>query len=198
MRVHDECPSCSLGSPGTCLFVRNARQGGFRLFRAGQRAEAIFRVVSGEVLLADGDEPRALRGPGAVLGFESLGGGSYRHDATCVGLTTVCVMARSRLHASAGSSPTLALALAREAAAEVERWARDARGSGRCLSRLAVFLMARPPGAPRVPKATVASLLHMRAETLSRCARQLEVRGAIEAASLEVRDRRALEAAARS
>jgi CRP-like cAMP-binding protein len=176
------------------------RSAGARLFRSGDSADTVYRVVSGEVLLtrvdATGEEqPRALRGAGCLLGVETLVGETYDAGAVCLAPTHVCVLARSRLDAWTTHHAPAARAFAILAAGEARRFAAERDGASSCDARLASFLLERHRNGSVFPlrKRIVASLLAMRPETLSRCLFRLASVGAIEEGTLRVRDVLALE-----
>lgn len=200
-----QCPLCRFGraaGAARCPLVRTPKKAGTRIYRAGAPADGAFYVVEGEVLLVrdggEGEKPRALRGRGSLVGLESVTGGRYEDDAVCTVQTQLCALPRSRLEAWIAQSPAAARAVAELAVEEAQRVAREIPDELPCLTRLARFVLGRHRRGARssLPKQTVAALLHMRPETLSRCARRLGEAGAIDPRSFTVSDEQALEASA--
>ena len=200
------CLTCVLGlaagDPASCPLVRLSRPAGTRLFRSGDRVEVVYLVISGEVLLTredaeGGSRPEGLRGAGALLGIEALGGEPiYGATAHCLVPTEICTLACSRLEAWMGSSTSVGRAFARLAALEARELARSGDEAGPCAVRVAGFLLARHRLGRAAPlqKQVLAGLLRMRPETLSRCVARLSAQGAIDEGSLAVLDAELLEA----
>ncbi len=195
-----QCGACRVGlaaGAARCPWVAAPKQAGARLYRCGAGADAAYFVLEGEVLLVreapGGTWPRALRGAGSLVGLEALRGGPYLDDAICTADTRVCALPRSRVESFLALGPSAAKVVAQLALEEAERVSSE-RAPAPCATRLARFLLARHAQGRRVglSKGTIAALLQMRPETLSRCLRRLARDGGIDPRTLEVRDVRVL------
>jgi CRP-like cAMP-binding protein len=203
---HD-CSSCVLNAQGSCPFVPKAVPAGTTLWMQGDVPGEVLFVREG-LLSQSASEPSgsetmsAVRGSHALLGLEAVQ--SLPSGVTVETLTdaTVCVAEVPVLQRWLGG-PSPANAMLGLALEEISRSSRElTMRSGPSLARVARFLLdfAKLIDAGRqapFSKQHVARLLGMRAETLSRCLRQLVDDGLIESGRhVKVRDAERLAAVA--
>lgn len=205
--VHD-CASCPLNAGTRCPLVHRKVKAGTTLWRQGDVPSEVVFVKEGLYSLSS-TEPSgtesltSVRGPRALLGTESLRGEATTATAEAITDGSVCVGEPSTLKAWMGP-PSPAATMLSLVLDELSRQSRDlALRTGPALARVARFIVASAPlieGGRRAPfsKQHVARLLGMRAETLSRCLRQLEDDGLITSGrSVVVKDEPRLQAVAR-
>jgi CRP-like cAMP-binding protein len=190
------CSECVVNGAGRCPFTTRTVQAGERLWMQGDVPREVLFVKDGLVSLSttepSGEESlSAVRGPRSLLGTEAL---------TDV---TVCASAPTSIAQWVGPA-TPASALVGLLVDEHSRHTRDANlRTGPSLARLARFLLEFSKlveGGRKAPfsKQHVARILGMRAETLSRCLRQLVDAGVIESGRhVRVRDSNRLATIAR-
>lgn len=100
-----DCPVCDgTGVQGHSTPPSRTRvaHDGDRLYRAGQRVDAVYRVRSGTVKTSltapDGEEQvTGFYGPGEWLGLDAMDGGAHRSDAVALDTVSVCVIPFSAL-----------------------------------------------------------------------------------------------------
>jgi len=187
--VH-ECGDCILNSGGRCPFVAKKLKAGSTLWMQGDVPRELVFVRDGLFSLS-ATEPSgtetltSVRGPRSMVGTESLRNQPATTSVEALTDATVCAAEASVvqrwLGPASASSALLTLALD-----ELSRQARELNlRSGPSLARVARFLIEYSKlidGGRQAPfsKQHVARLLGMRAETLSRCLRQLVDAGVIE------------------
>jgi CRP-like cAMP-binding protein len=175
------CQKCLLGRDG-CRFDEQSHRPGAVLFRQGQVPDAVWYVKSGLVLVSSmdggGSETScSLRGPGALLGLETLLGAPVEYEAWALTEVAVCRLKSDEV-ATFARGP-LAPALLQLSVEELVRRQRERIGiRGRAVARLARFLLSAP-GPFEVEHQVLARMLGMRAETFSRALAQLESSGAV-------------------
>lgn len=177
------CSECAVNATGRCPFTSRHVQAGERLWMQGDVPSEIIFVRDG-LLSVSSIEPSgteslsAVRGPRSLLGTESLSSRPAHASVEALTDATVCSTPPSQLQQWVGpQSP--AVSLLNLLVDEQSRSARDTTlRTGPSLARLARFLLefSKLVDAGRkapFSKQHVARILGMRAETLSRCLRQL-------------------------
>jgi len=159
---------CSQGAlPGKVIFVR----------------EGLLAVASTDASGAEGG--LALRGPRALLCLEALLGLPAPTEIRALTDVKLCCLSSGRLIDWVGPESSPARAVVSLLLAELQQRQLDMDWlAGKSLTRVARYLLARdlwPQDDKPVRKQTMARLLGMRPETLSRCLRELVSRGAIDA-----------------
>ena len=199
----DHCEECPLGPSPSCRFKPRPIAAGAQLWEQGAAKPTLLFIKSGLLSLDTVDvEGRALhvgvRGPRSMLGFEALQHAPARGTVVALTPATVCTLAEPGT-LTAGESAQL-LRLAVEELSQVERDV-DLR-TGPALSRVARFFarferLLTPGQRAPFSKRHVASLLGLRAETFSRCLRELSRLGVLASARQpSVRDAAELDAIA--
>jgi len=205
--VHS-CQDCALSAGGRCPFVQKRFAAGSTLWMQGDVPGEVVFVKDGLVSLS-ASEPSgtetltSVRGPRSLLGTEALQGQPSLTSVEALTETTVCAADAPTVQRWVGpSSP--AGTLMNLMLDELARNVRDLNlRSGPSVSRVARFLLEYAKlveGGKQAPfsKQHVARLLGMRAETLSRCLRELSDQELIDSSRhIEVRDRDRLAALAR-
>ncbi len=193
------CDACALGKNGPCLFRPREVPASTTLVLQGSVATQVLFVKDGAVGLsatdASGDElSSSVRGPRAILSLEALAQRTSAFTITALTDTVVCGVDATELRRATGldaqrtlTSSLLGLVLEEHAATLRDH---DLQ-SGSARARVARFLVAysrlmRPGRRAAFSKTHVASLLGMRAETLSRMLRQLEEEGLVLRDTLEI------------
>jgi CRP-like cAMP-binding protein len=184
------CSECAVNSTGRCPFTSRRIQAGDRLWMQGDVPGEVVFVRDGLLSLSS-TEPSGteslstVRGPRSLLGTESLSSRPAYASVEALTDATLCAAPPSQLQQWVGHA-TPAASLVGLLVDEHERNARDTTlRTGPSLARLARFLLdfAKLVDAGRkapFSKQHVARILGMRAETLSRCLRQLVDSGIIE------------------
>jgi CRP-like cAMP-binding protein len=204
------CAACPCGHAagvafgGHCPLVDRRHAAGTTLYLEGDAGPSVWFVKRGAVLLSragpDGVvRPRAVRGPGAFLGLETLIAGRYADTARTTEPTTLCGTTRDRFDRWLGPSGTPARMVVEQLLLVAKDEAtRGAAPDGPAVRRVAAWLLA-PSDRPEVPRHVLASLLGMVPETLSRALANLHEAGAIAVTrrSVTVLDRARLEELAR-
>ncbi len=202
------CGECVVNGAGRCPFSTRTVQAGERLWMQGDVPREVMFVRDGLVSLSTteptGEESlSAVRGPRSLLGTEALTSRPAHASAEALTDVTVCASSPTSIAQWVGPA-TPASALVGMLVDEHSRNARDANlRTGPSLARLARFLLEFSKlveGGRKAPfsKQHVARILGMRAETLSRCLRQLVDAGVVESGrQVRVRDGARLSAIAR-
>ncbi|MDP1917536.1 MAG: Crp/Fnr family transcriptional regulator [Myxococcales bacterium] len=184
------CSECAVGAASPCPFTTRKVRAGEQLWLQGDVPQEVLFVRDG-LLSISTTEPSgseslsAVRGPRSLLGTESLASRPAHSSVEALTDSTVCTSPPSALKQWVGPT-TPAASLVGLLVDENARAARDTNlRSGPSLARLARFLLefAKLVDAGRkapFSKQHVARILGMRAETLSRCLRQLVDMGVIE------------------
>jgi CRP/FNR family transcriptional regulator, cyclic AMP receptor protein len=177
------CTDCALNGSGRCPFVNKKIKAGQTFWMQGDVPRELFFVKDGLVTLSS-TEPSGtetlstVRGPRSLVGTEALQGRPSPVNVEALTDVTVCAADANTVQRWMGPA-TPAATLLGLTLDELNRNARDLNfRSGPSLARVARFLLeyARLIDAGRqapFSKQHVARLLGMRAETLSRCLRQL-------------------------
>jgi CRP/FNR family transcriptional regulator len=197
------CLSCPLGIAagvgrgGFCSLVARRRAPGEIIHLEGTRGATVWYVKRGAVVVSRGGRAVATRREGSLLGLELLVRERYLETARALGGTVLCGLARADLDAwlaDAGRARAILESALRAQSADAPR---GAGVDGPSRARVARWLLDGVDEA--VPRRTVASLLGMAPETLSRALAGLARAGAIATTrrSVRVLDRRALEQVAR-
>jgi CRP/FNR family cyclic AMP-dependent transcriptional regulator len=177
------CSECPLPAAGRCPFVARKLRAGQRLWMQGDVPTELCLVRDGLLALSS-TEPSGtetlstVRGPRALVGMDALHARPSPVSVEALTDATVCAADAATVQRWLGPS-TPVLAMLNLALEELSRTARDLNfRSGPSLARVARFLLAYArliDGGRQTPfsKQHVARILGMRAETLSRCLRQL-------------------------
>lgn len=185
----DHCGECPLGPSSSCRFKPRAVAAGAQLWEQGALGPTLLFIKSGLLSLdtvdAEGRELQAgVRGPQSMLGFEALLHAPARGTVVALTPATVCSLTAPGTLTAEETTQLLKLAVD-----ELTQTGRDVDlRAGPALSRVARFfqrfgrLLAPGQRAP-FSKRHVASLLGLRAETFSRCLRELARLGVLESAS---------------
>jgi CRP/FNR family cyclic AMP-dependent transcriptional regulator len=187
--VHD-CNDCILNSGGRCPFVARKVKAGSTLWMQGDVPREVVFVRDGLFSLSatepSGTETStSVRGPRSLVGTEALQNRPAAVSVEALTDATVCAAEAGTVQRWLGPS-NAASALLTLALDELTRQARELNlRSGPSLARVARFLLEYAKlieGGRQAPfsKQHVARLLGMRAETLSRCLRQLVDAGVVE------------------
>jgi CRP-like cAMP-binding protein len=198
-----DCQRCPLGAaclPAACPWTVEQRSEGRHVAFNGAAVERVSFVKRGYVALhARRGTLQALRGPGALLGVECLSPRAHAHTITALTPVELCTLAADdfRAFALAKSAVTMSLLSQELRNRDLDETFR----SGAAAARLARFLLARLEqggGSYPVPftQETLARLLDLRPETLSRVLKRMRDDGAI-GERLFVRDPAALVALSR-
>lgn len=186
----NHCSECALNASNPCPFISKKVGAGERLWMQGDIPQEVVFVRDGLLGVSttepSGTESLAtVRGPRSLLGVECLASRPATATVEALTDTTLCTSPPSVVKHWVG--PTSAAAsLVGLLVDEHARTARDANlRSGPSLARLARFLVdfAKLVDAGKnapFSKQHVARILGMRAETLSRCLRELVDLGLIE------------------
>ena len=163
----------------SCPFIARRHTGQRTLYLEGDAAKSVWFIRSGAVVLSravgDSDAVQAVRGPGALVGLEALAQERYLDTARLAGPATLCGASRDAIGGWLGPE-TPALALLRHV---VEQQATAApRPSGSARSRVARWLLDEAD-LSAVSRQTVARLLDLVPETLSRILAELAAAGVI-------------------
>jgi CRP/FNR family transcriptional regulator, cyclic AMP receptor protein len=186
-----DCASCTFGkasAPGRCPWSPVSRPAGATLVHEGEIPERLLLLREGLVAKesADGTGSVAVRGPASLLGTDALQGRSARANAVALTPVKMCALSPEQAKAWLGPEQGPARAMLDIALDETARFGdENAWRRGDCLARVARFALAQAtsgsaPGRG-MSKATVARVLGMRAETYSRCLRQLCDRAILDA-----------------
>ncbi len=134
---------------------------------------------------AGGEGSLALRGPRSLLCLEALLGLPAPVEIRALSEVKLCCLSSGRLMHWVGPESSPARAVVSLLLTEFQERQRDMGWhEGKSLTRVARYLLARdlwPEDGKPLRKQTMARLLGMRPETLSRCLRELVSRGAIDA-----------------
>ena len=180
--VH-ECADCILNSSGRCPFVSKRVKAGQTMWMQGDVPREVVFIKEG-LLSLSATEPSGVetlstvRGPRSMVGAEALQSRPSSVSVEALTDMTVCACDAATVHRWLGP-PTPAASLLQLTLEELGRNARDLNfRSGPSLARVARFLIEYSKlidAGRQAPfsKQHVARLLGMRAETLSRCLRQL-------------------------
>lgn len=178
------CSQCLLGAAageGQCPFHPIQLRAGSPLVSQGQVGTWAYFVKDGLLSLSATDENGAeralgLRGPGAVVGLEALKGRPSPVEVRAFGPAVVCRISGETLSRWIGPPGGPARAMVELLLTELERRYQDQeRIQGEAVSRVARLALLLADSSRSVPKNVAARMLGMRAETFSRCLRQLEV-----------------------
>lgn len=203
--VHS-CQACVIGKAvhRRCPFVRREYSARSVVCCQGEVPTTVLFVREGLVALASsdarGDEgDLALRGPRSLLCVEALLGLPAPKEIRALTDLEVCALSSARLAGWVGPESSPGRAVMSLLLSELVRRDQDTGWrEGKSLTRVARYLLAReswPLTQRPLRKLTVARMLAMRPETLSRSLRTLVTRGWIEAGpDHRVRDVSALSA----
>jgi CRP-like cAMP-binding protein len=180
------CPSCPIGVAAArdgCPFVREKHRPKRRLRLRGAPTEKVTFIKRGYAVLSSGTGQRhLLRGPGTLVGWETLteGPGPATHTLTTLTDCETCMLDPDAFRAFVATRAAQVLPLL---VAELESRDGEARyASGPARVRVARFLLARlRRGGAAYPvelqNKSLARVLALRPETLSRVLTQLRARG---------------------
>lgn len=179
-----ECPvgrAAGLDEGRTCPFMARRHAAHRILYLEGEPAGSVWFVRSGAVVLyraiGEADVVQTVRRPGSFVGLEAVAQESYTETARIAGSATLCGATRDVVATWLGPrTPARAILLYL-----LEQLAGDApRPSGSARSRVARWLLIEAEAPSYVPRHTVARLLDIAPETLSRILRELDENGSIE------------------
>ena len=202
------CPMCKLGvasQPDPCPFREQIVKVGECLAVPAGSAGWVWYLRQGWVMVssteASGAELScAVRGPGSMLGLESLAGATFPFELWTLSPVVLCKLAADAFQDWLGWRNLRADTVLGCAVDELAQRASDRQAlSGNAPARVARFLermVPQPEGDEqrlRIPARVIARVLSMRAETLSRALSQLRAAGALEAGrAIVVADREQL------
>ncbi len=214
-RLADSCPMLDgTGAPAEAVPAGRVRvmHEGDRLYRAGDRVDAVYRVRTGVVKTGltapDGSEQvTSFFGAGEWVGLDALDGGRHRGEAVALDTASVCVIPvaalRERLAACGRASRLMVEAMSRRIASRDGMHLTLARDSA--VQRMAGFLLdlsgrraaaGLDPDEIALPmsRGEIASYLALAVETVSRLLTRMQRSGAIRVhrSRVEVLDRDAL------
>jgi CRP-like cAMP-binding protein len=164
-----------------CVFVPRDKRAGEVLYLEGDPATTVWLVRRGAVVLtragAGVECPQAARGAGDLVGVEALAHDRYLDTARVLGPTATCAAPREALDAWLGPpSPARTLL----ASVVTTRRREPPRLAGPALKRVAWWLLSGEGDEGEVPRRTIARLLGLVPETLSRALGQLSARGLVQ------------------
>lgn len=179
----DHCPVSAAAGRDGCPFVHETHGAKRRLRSRGVPVESVIFIRRGYAVLSAGASQRhLLRGPGSIVGWESLtpGTGVATHTLTTLTACETCTVSPANFRAFATSRAAFVLPLL-----VAELASRDGEAmyvSGPAKVRVARFLLARlRRGGAAYPlelqNKSLARVLALRAETFSRVLTQLRARG---------------------
>ena len=186
------CEDCLIGkvAPGGCPFAPQQLPARSVVCNQGELPGRVIFVREGHLALASSDAAGgegglALRGPRSLLCLEALLGLPAPTEIRALSDVKLCCLSSGRLMHWVGPESSPARAVVSLLLAELQQRQLDLGWlEGKSLTRVARYLLARdlwPQDDKPLRKQTVARLLGMRPETLSRCLRELVSRGAIDA-----------------
>ncbi len=205
----NDCSVCSLGvaSQGRCRLTPVTREAGATVCAQGERPSTVYFVKEGFVSLAAVSPKGAelllsVRGPGSLLCTEAVHGDTSLTEVRALSRTRLCGIPGTAMAQWIGpeTSPARAVLDLMLGESRLQRDEVNYR-QGDCMARVARFALAHGPFLSDRPgsvrKQTVARLLGMRPETLSRCLTRLEREGLVDASrGVRVLDARRLAAVA--
>lgn len=199
IRECDRCPIGVASAPRGCPFACERRGVGRHLGFSGAEVDKAVFVKRGYVTLEQGSRT-ALRGPGALLGVECLVPRPRASTVVAVTDVEICTLSAPELRVFALVRPGALLQLLSAELAQRELDASFCSGSAE--ARLCRFLAERRQsggGEHPLPftQETLARLLDLRPETLSRVLKELRKKGVISAEGLFVKDASLLRTLAR-
>ncbi len=189
-----DCRSCTLGraaghpDQGRCPLVCRTRPAGAFVYVEGQRADQVYYIKRGVVVLSrDTGERRGpvawtVRRPGALVGAESLVQHTYTDTARTATESAICtgpVMTFEHwMGAREGAARAVLDVTLRQTCEDAPR---RAGSDGSAVQRVAAWLLEQRHDDParRLPRHLVAELLGMLPETLSRALATLAKSGSI-------------------
>ncbi len=186
------CEDCVIGkaASGGCPFTPQQLPARSVVCNQGELPGRVIFVREGLLALAStdaagGEGGLALRGPRSLLCLEALLGLPAPAEIRALSEVKLCCLSSGRLMHWVGPESSPARAVVSLLLAEFQERQRDVGWhEGKSLTRVARYLLARdlwPEDGKPLRKQTMARLLGMRPETLSRCLRELVSRGAIDA-----------------
>jgi len=178
-----------VGRGGHCPFTDRTYRTGALIYHEEEPGHRIWFIKRGTVVLVrdfDGDSEghvRAVRFPGTFIGIEALVSDYYTDAARAASTVTLCGISRDAIDAWLGPPDMPArVALELTLRASATDRMRSAAPDGTAVQRLAAWLCDEGPRNVMavIPRKSVADLLGMRPETLSRALAELVKLGAIE------------------
>ena len=200
------CEDCVIGKAASrrCPFVAQQLPARSVVCSQGELPGRVIFVRDGLLALAStdsvgGEGGLTLRGPRSLLCLEALLGLPAPTEIRALSDVKLCCLSSGRLMQWVGPESSPGRAMVALLLSELHQRQQDLGWlQGKSLTRLARYLLARdlwPEDGRPLRKQTLARLLGMRPETLSRCLRQLVARGVIDAGrEHRVRDVTALKA----
>jgi CRP/FNR family cyclic AMP-dependent transcriptional regulator len=187
----ESCAECGMTRAGTCPFHETRLAAGSVLVAQGEKPERVWLIRRGTVIVTSvsgtGEETQcSLRGPGSVIGLEAVRDEASSYQAWTLSDATLCGLAAERFRSWTGPrNNPIGVVLDYALDELAERGEERIALAGRTIERVARFLVARRRMEKRdrplrVQHQLLARMLGMRAETLSRCLRQLVDAGVIE------------------
>lgn len=208
----DDCLTCGIGlasKAGPCPFRPLSVKAGTLVLLQGEVAEHVWLIKRGLVLASSVDEAGdeiscGVRGPGTLLGLESVIGRPTAFDAWAVDDLDACRLDRAGVERWLGARDSpMGVALAHALVEGGLRHDERTAVSGGAVLRVSRFLMTRAslqigPDEPlSLKQQHLARMLAMRPETLSRALAKLRQAGAIaEGRVIQVKNRARLAAVA--
>jgi len=195
------CPmarALGCGVSGRCPMKIQEVEAGVTLYAEGEAASRVWYVMSGAVglLRAAGEHrgvgvPWATRREGHLVGDEALLQEEYADTAKTLSVTTLCAAESVALRRCAyeGNADAARALMEMVLHTHCASSLRPSSAEGTAVRRLARWLVEECRGglAPGLPRATIAGMLGMLPETLSRALAALATRGAITVTRKEIR-----------
>lgn len=199
------CVTCPIGAAAgvsagaTCPMAARKRPAGSRLHAEGEAVESVFYVKHGIVTLSrdrDGAAvPHGLRRAKSLLGLEGLVEDTYRDSAHALTDVTVCSAPVERMRAFADKPRGARVLLEATLGAGKSDTPLRATTDGNAKGRAARWLLDAGEPVIKLSRATLAGLVGMQPETLSRALSVLVRAGAIAVGRgrIEIKDRDVLQ-----
>lgn len=197
-----ECAACLVGKAagegrgGRCPMADRPRPAGTWLYIEGERADKIWYVKRGVVVLSRlSDDSHgnsvawAVRPAGSLLGMEGLVRNDYLDSARAVTDVVICAASRDEIRSWLDGSGSAACGMLDLVLLSQDRDApRPGRGAGSADARVSRWLLENDADVVNViPRAVIADLLGMLPETFSRALASLSARGAISVTRRSIR-----------
>jgi CRP-like cAMP-binding protein len=194
--VKSQCYSCRLGvasGPADCPYRERSFEAGANMSLPDIGEDSVWFIREGQVAVSSSSEAGrelscCVRGPGSVIGIESLGREPFRFEAWCLTDVTACTLTKEEFRRWIHSRDETAETALSVAAEEIARRAseREVLGGPTRLRIARLLCRAMPadaeaPWHPRIPATVLARILAVRPETVSRSLARLRCEGVLAA-----------------